>query len=83
MLFEGSLGRNCLTSFRFFFFLASGLTGGLEGEMNFIGCYNSAQILLKIFFFFFFLIQDFEDCFLENHFSNLFILRKSLKGIIF
>jgi hypothetical protein len=27
-------------------FLASGLTGGLEGEMNFIGCYNSIQILL-------------------------------------
>ena len=60
--------------------LASGLTGGLEGEMNFIDCCNSAQILLlkkKNF------IQDFEDCFLENHFPNLFILGKSLKSIIF
>jgi hypothetical protein len=47
MLFEGSLGRKCSTFFRFFFFfLASGLTGGLEGKMNFIGCCNSAQILL-------------------------------------
>jgi hypothetical protein len=27
-------------------FLASGLIGGLEGEMNFIGRCNSAQILL-------------------------------------
>jgi hypothetical protein len=27
-------------------FLASGLTGDLEGEMNFIGRCNSAQILL-------------------------------------
>jgi hypothetical protein len=45
MLFEGSLGRKCSTFFRFFF-LASGLTGGLEGEMNFIGCYNPVQILL-------------------------------------
>uniref|UniRef100_A0A2N9J961 Uncharacterized protein n=1 Tax=Fagus sylvatica TaxID=28930 RepID=A0A2N9J961_FAGSY len=44
MLFEGSLGRKCSTSFRVFW--ASGLTGGLEGEMNFIGCCNSAQILL-------------------------------------
>jgi hypothetical protein len=31
-------------------FGASGLTGGSEGEMNFIGCCNSAQIsLLKNF----------------------------------
>jgi hypothetical protein len=60
-------------------FLANGLTGGFEGEMNFIGCCNSVQILLSKIF----LIQDLEDCFLENHFSNLFILRKSLKGIIF
>ena len=28
-------------------FWASGLTGGSEGEMNFIGCCNSAQIPLK------------------------------------
>ena len=78
MLFEGSLGRKCSTSFRVF--RASGLTGGSKGEMNFIGCCNSAQIpLWKIF-----LIQDFEDYFfLENHFSNLFILGKSLKSITF
>jgi hypothetical protein len=44
MLFEGSLGRKCSTSFRVFW--PDGLTGGLEGEMNFIGCCNSAQILL-------------------------------------
>uniref|UniRef100_A0A2N9FD17 Uncharacterized protein n=1 Tax=Fagus sylvatica TaxID=28930 RepID=A0A2N9FD17_FAGSY len=44
MLFEGSLGRKVLNIFQGF--LASGLTGGLEGEMNFIGCCNSAQILL-------------------------------------
>uniref|UniRef100_A0A2N9FIS8 Uncharacterized protein n=1 Tax=Fagus sylvatica TaxID=28930 RepID=A0A2N9FIS8_FAGSY len=34
MLFEGSLGRKCFNIFQGF--LASGLTGGLEGEMNFI-----------------------------------------------
>uniref|UniRef100_A0A2N9F2G4 Uncharacterized protein n=1 Tax=Fagus sylvatica TaxID=28930 RepID=A0A2N9F2G4_FAGSY len=44
MLFEGSLGEKVLNIFQGF--LASGLTGGLEGEMNFIGCCNSAQILL-------------------------------------
>jgi hypothetical protein len=35
-----------LNIFQVFFFLASGLTGGLEGEMNFIGCCNSVHILL-------------------------------------
>uniref|UniRef100_A0A2N9ESI3 Uncharacterized protein n=1 Tax=Fagus sylvatica TaxID=28930 RepID=A0A2N9ESI3_FAGSY len=34
MLFEGSLGGKCFNIFQGF--LASGLTGGLEGEMNFI-----------------------------------------------
>ena len=53
-------------------FWASGLTGGSEGEMNFIGCCNSAWILLwKIF-----LVQNFEDCFLENHFQ-IFLFLKS------
>ena len=40
--------------------------------MNFIGCCNSAWILLwKIF-----LVQNFEDCFLENHFQ-IFLFLKS------
>jgi hypothetical protein len=61
-------------------FWASGLTGGSKGEMNFIGCCNSAQIPLKKKF----PRSRFRGLFfLENHFSNLFILGKSLKSIIF
>ena len=73
MLFEESLGKKVINVFQDF--LASGLTSGSEGEMNFIGCCNSEQILLfkkKKF-----LIQDFEDCFfffLENHFQIFLFL---------
>jgi hypothetical protein len=44
MLFERKSREEVLNIFQGF--LASGLTGSLEGEMNFIGCCNSVQILL-------------------------------------
>ena len=60
-------------------FGASGLTDGLEGDMNFIGCCNSAQIsLLKNF-----PRSRLRGLFFRKSFSNLFILGKSLKSIIF
>ena len=67
MLFEESLGRKCSTSFRAFGLVSDWWSGEWNEFHRLLQFWTNPSLTI-------FLVQDFEDCFFENHFQIFLFL---------